>query len=158
MKNASEKISDFLLPKLKEENLFLVEVKVLQNKRIQIFVDGQENVTINQCASISRFIEPFLDAGGIVPLDYQLEVSSPGMSNPLRVPMQYKKRIGRSLDIVLTNGIKINAILKDADDEKIIIEKKIESTKKKKEVPSIIETQELKYTDIKSAVLEIKFK
>lgn len=160
MKNSSEKISELLLPKLVEENLFLVEVKVLQNKRIQIFVDGAENVTINQCASISRFIEPFLDKGGIVPLDYQLEVSSPGMSNPLRVPMQYKKRLGRTLEILLNNGNKFLGIIKNAEENTVVVEKVIEekSNKKKKDIIVEPEIIELKYSDIKSAVLQIKFK
>lgn len=160
MKKASEVISELLLPKIQEENLYLVEVKVLQNKLIQIFVDGLENVTINQCANISRFIEPFLDEGKIVPVDYQLEVSSPGMSNPLKVPMQYIKRIGRTLEITTTKGIKHTAILKHADDEKIIIEEIIELKKNKKqlaEVPTPKEI-ELKYSDIKTALLQIKFK
>ena len=160
MKNSSEKISEILLPKLLEENLFLVEVKVLQNKRVQIFVDGLENVTINQCASISRFIEPFLDKGGVVPADYQLEVSSPGMSNPLKVPMQYKKRLGRTLEIILNNGVKFEAILKNADENSITVEKVIaeKNNKKKKEPIETPENMELKFEEIKSAVLQIKFK
>ena len=80
------------------------------------------------------FIEPFLDEGKIVPVDYQLEVSSPGMSNPLKVPMQYIKRIGRTLEITTTKGIKHTAILKHADDEKIIIEEIIELKKNKKQL------------------------
>jgi|LakMenEpi03Aug12_release.lakeMendotaPanAssembly.Ray.scaffolds.fasta_scaffold45222_4 ribosome maturation factor RimP len=160
MKKASEIISELLLPKIQEENLYLVEVKVLQNKIVQIFVDGLENVTINQCANISRFIEPFLDEGKIVPVDYQLEVSSPGMSNPLKVPMQYIKRIGRTLDITTNKGMKHSAVLKHADDEKIIVEEIIEIKKNKKqlaETPTPKEI-ELKYSDIKTALLQIKFK
>lgn len=161
MKNAADKISDLLRPKLEEEGLFLVEVKVLQNKRVQIFVDGVENVSINQCANISRYIEAFLDQGEIVPLDYQLEVSSPGMSNPLRVPQQYKKRIGRNIELTLNSGIKEIVTLKEADEEQIVVEKvlPIKNTKKKNETDMQIPIpQSIKYKDIKSAVLEIKFK
>lgn len=159
MSTSAEKISDILQDKLKEENLYLVEVKVLQNKKVQIFVDGIENVTINQCVNISRFIEAVLDKGGIVPVDYQLEVSSPGMSNPLRVPMQYQKRIGRTLEILLNSGVKMMAILRQADDEKIVVEKiEVAKNKKKADAPTVLESVTIKYSEIKSAVLEIKIK
>ena len=114
-------IEHWLKEKLQEEDLFLVEVKLVANK-VQIFVDGIVNVTIDQCAEISKLIGDKLDKEPGVSDNYTLEVSSPGMSNPLRVPQQYKKRMGKELDILLNDGTKVEGILKAQDDLGITIE------------------------------------
>jgi ribosome maturation factor RimP len=165
MKDAVEKIREILLPKIAEENLYLVDVKVLQGKRIQVFVDGFENITINQCTILSRYLEEFLDKGGIVPMDYGLELSSPGMTNPLKVPQQYKKRIGSTLDIVKTSGEKISGRLIYSDDEKVVLEQILKEVKKKKKKAGepadeevLPKQYELTYAQIKSALIQFNFK
>ena len=162
--DAAIKIREILASKIAEENLYLVDVKVLQGKKIQVFVDGLENVTINQCTLLSRYLEEYLDKGGIVPLDYGLEVSSPGMTNPLKVPQQYKKRMGGTLDIVKTSGEKVTGKLIYCDDEKIIIEQILKEIKKKKkgeEVSNEIvlpKKYEIAYAQIKTALIHFNFK
>jgi len=90
-----------------------------------------------------------------------LDVSSPGMSNPLRIPRQYKKRIGRILEIVKTDGVSLEAQLMSADDEKIVLKeiakpvKKVKGKKaEEKEEPKEFE---LKYSEIKKALIQLKF-
>lgn len=160
MKNATEKIIALIEPKLEEEKLFLVEVKVLQNKRVQVYIDGEENVTINQCATISRYLQERLDQGGLVPADYTLEVSSPGMSNPLKVPQQFQKRVGRVLDITYKNNVKLKVLLQSADQEGINVEVQNEKKKNKKNIEEegVKNILRIPYSDIQTALLEIKFK
>ncbi len=145
---------------LTEKNLFLVEIKVLLGKKIEVFVDSDEGIHIDECALISRFLEKNLDGSGLVPDNYILEVSSPGMTNPLKVPRQYKKRIGRVLDIVKNDGEKIEAELMAADLEKIKLREVVQEKKKnkKQEPKSYIEPREveIKYADIKKALLVFK--
>lgn len=156
------KIEEWLQPILNEKNLFLVDIKFPMGRQIEVYVDSDEGIHISECADISRFLEKNLDGSGLVPENYILEVSSPGMSNPLRVPRQYKRRIGRILEIVKTDGTQIEGQLLEADDEKIkvreVIEEKLSKTQKAKN-KEVKEPQEfvLTFDEIKKAVLQFKF-
>jgi ribosome maturation factor RimP len=106
-----QKIEDWLNPLLQGMDLYLVDVKIQGGKKVEIYADGDKGITIGQCTEISRFLETHLDDSGLVSENYSLDVSSPGMSNPLRIPRQYKKRIGRILEIVKTDGVALEAQL-----------------------------------------------
>lgn len=154
------KIEGWLPPLLEEKNFFLVEIKFSMGRKIEVYVDSDEGIHIDDCALISRFIEKNLDESGVVPSNYILEVSSPGMDNPLRIPRQYKKRIGRILEVLKTNGEKFEAELINADDERITLrESEKEKSGRKQEAGSSEARKEfeLKYDEIKKAVLQFKF-
>jgi ribosome maturation factor RimP len=158
-----EQISEWLNPLLEEMGLFLVDVKTAGKAKVEVFADGDTGITISQCADISRFLEKHLDGSGLVSDHYVLDVSSPGMDNPLRVPRQYKKRIGRILDIVKTDGTEIEAELLAADDEKIKL-RELAKPEKKKKGPKTEEKAperkefDLKYSEIKKALIQIQWK
>lgn len=156
------KIEEWLTPLLEEKNLFLVDIRFSYGRKIEVYVDSDEGIHIDDCATISRFIEKHLDGSGIVPDNYILEVSSPGMTNPLKVPRQYKKRIGRLLEVVKTDGEKLEAELTAADEQKITLREVVHEQKKKKkagiEVPKEAPREwSINYTDIKKAVLVFNF-
>lgn len=157
-----QKIEGWLQPVLEEKNLFLVEIKVsMGNKKLEVYLDSDAGIHIDDCAAISRYLEKHLDEGGLVPANYILEVSSPGMENPLRVPRQYKKRIGRVLQVVKTDGTTLEAQLVEADDEQIKLKEIKEEPKKKKKGTAEAEMEPkeyiLRYDEIKRAVLQFKF-
>ena len=156
------KIKEWLTPLLDEKNLFLVDVKISMGKKIEVYVDSDEGIHIDECAGISRFLEKHLDGSGIVPDNYILEVSSPGMDNPLRVPRQYRRRIGRVLEIVKSDGTDLEAELIAVDDEKVTLRGLPQEVKKKKgnkpaEPVEAPKEYVLKYDEIKKAVLQFKF-
>ena len=157
-----DKIQEWLQPLLTDKNLFLVDIKFSMGRQLEVYIDSDEGIHISQCAEISRFLEKNLDESGLVPANYILEVSSPGMSNPLKVPRQYKRRIGRVLEIIKTDGTEIIAQLTKADNEKINLLEVIEEPKsktqkaKQKEVKQPKE-YELKFDEIKKATLQFKF-
>lgn len=156
------KIEEWLQPVLDEKNLFLVDIKFPMGRQIEVYVDSDEGIHISECADISRFLEPNLDGSGLVPENYILEVSSPGMSNPLKVPRQYKRRIGKVFDIVKTDGTEIIAQLTEVNENKIKLIEVIEEPKSKTQKAKIKEvrepkTYELKFDEIKRATLQFKF-
>ncbi len=156
------KIEAWLQPLLTEKNLFLVDIKFPMGRQIEVYVDSDEGIHISECAEVSRFIEKKLDESGLVPENYILEVSSPGMSNPLKVARQYKRRIGRILEITKTNGQQLEAKLLAVDDDKITLEEVLPEVKKKKkkgEEPAVAEPKEfvLHYAEIKRAFVQFKF-
>ncbi len=161
-----DKIQEWLTPLLTEMDLFLTDVKVSGKSKVEVYADGDNGITISQCADISRFLEKHLDGSGLVSEDYMLDVSSPGMSNPLRVPRQYKKRIGRTLEIVKTDGTEVEAQLVKADDDKITLLPIVAEVKKKKKGPKNQPEEkgeapkefELKYSEIKKALIQIQWK
>ena len=155
------KIEEWLQPVLEEKNLFLVDVKFSMGRKIEVYLDSDAGIHIDDCATISRLLENNLDGTGLVPDNYILEVSSPGMTNPLKVPRQYKKRIGRMLDVLKNDGTEIKAQLTEADDEKIKLkEVKEEPKKKKQNSPALTEEAKeyvVRYDEIKKAVLQFNF-
>lgn len=156
-----QKIAEWLAPLLEEKNLFLVDVRISMGRKIEVFADSDTGITIEECALISRLVEKHLDGSGLVPDNYILDSSSPGMSNPLRVPRQYKKRIGRVLEIDKNDGSHIEATLLAADDEKITLQEILPELKKKDKKKGVQEVAPkefvVKYGDIKKAVLQFKF-
>jgi ribosome maturation factor RimP len=156
-----QKIAGWLQPLLEEKNLFLVDVRISMGRKIEVFADSDAGITIEECAVISRLVESHLDGSGLVPDNYILEASSPGMTNALRVPRQYKKRIGRIFEIDKTDGTHIEAELIAANDEQIKLREVKEELKKKDKKKGIPEEAPkeyvIKYSDIKKAVLQFKF-
>ncbi len=124
------------------EDCFLVEVKVSTDQKVRVLVDSNEGIKLGECRTIHRALYPLLEAKSE---NFELEVSSPGLTGILKVWQQYKKIIGNELNITTKEGLNFNGILKNADDKKIIIEK----TNKESVV--------LLYTEIRKAKQVIKF-
>lgn len=162
MEILKKNIEELITAKLGDMNLFLVDVVIGANFKIQVFADGIPSITIKQCTELSRFLESYLDEEASVPEKYTLEVSSPGMTNPLRVNQQYKKRIGSTLKITLNNGDQVAMILKEVDNDTLFgLRTKIEEKKTKKPIKKIneedLESISIDLSDIKQALLHFNF-
>lgn len=155
------KIEEWLSPELNERNLFLVDIKFPIGRQIEVYIDSDTGVQISECAIVSRFLEKHLDESGLVPDNYILDVSSPGMSNPLKLPRQYKRRIGRIFELTKIDGTHIEGQLIEADEEKIKLKEVVEQKSKSQKAKSkeIQEPKEyvLKFNEIKRAILQFKF-
>jgi ribosome maturation factor RimP len=157
-----EQIQAWLSPLLTEQDLFLVDVKTSGKAKVEVYVDGDSGITISQCAEISRFLEKHLDGSALVSPSYTLDVSSPGMSNPLRVPRQYRRRIGRILEIIKTDGTELEVELMAADEDKIKVKTVVKAAKKPKKGKEAIKVEEpkefeLPYAAIKRALIQIEW-
>ena len=119
-----EKISD-------RPELFLVEVKMLPNNKLIIHVDGDEGISIQDCAAISRHVGFHLEEENTIEKAYNLEVSSPGVGEPLRLKRQYVKNIGRELSVKLAGGEIKEGELLSVDENSITIAAKIKEKGKK---------------------------
>lgn len=78
------------------ETLFIIDLKISTNNKINLIIDGDQGVALKECIRISKYIESSLDREE---QDYSLEVSSPDISESLKNSRQYKKNIGRILKI-----------------------------------------------------------
>lgn len=150
-----ENIAQVLNKRFEDSDLFLVDIKVSPQMKIGVFIDSIENVNIQTCAETSRFLENYLEENNLVSDNYLLEVSSPGLDEPLKVHQQFEKALGIRVDVLLKNGIKETGILQFYDGEsiKILIEEK---KKKKVIIPS--EEKQFKMEEIKSVKKHFAFK
>ncbi len=137
---------------LGENDLFLVEVKVSKNNNIQVFIDGDNGVKIQDCIDLSRALEECLDRESE---DFELSVLSFGLEEPLKMPRQYVKNIGRSLQVEDEEG-SFTGILVSADEEGFTIELKSKGKSKKDTENKNQKTYN--YQEIKLAKVVISFK
>lgn len=92
-----EKVEALLQQALDQrEDLFVIEVTIGGDNSVKIVLDGDKAVTLNDCIEISRAVEHNLDREE---QDFSLEVTSAGATATLRLPRQYQKHIGRSLEV-----------------------------------------------------------
>jgi len=98
-----ERIEKIIAPKLEEDGLFLVEILVTSTNSISVLIDSDHGVSIEKCIEVSRLIESTIDRDLE---DFDLEVSSPGLGQPLKVFKQYQKSLNREVELLLTNGKK----------------------------------------------------
>jgi len=106
--NIISNIKELLEPILIEKNLelFDIEFKGLGRKGIlRVYIDKAEGVTIDDCARISRELGALLDVHEVIPGSYNLEISSPGLTRPLRKPSDYLRFRGKKVKIKTVEDI-----------------------------------------------------
>lgn len=139
-----------------EENpsLFLIDFEITETNQIRVVIDGDKGVSVNDCVVMSRKIEQNLDRDEV---DFSIEVTSAGADQPLEIPRQFKKNIGRKLE-VKTNGEKIEAELAEADDEGIKLVWKTREPKPVGKGKHTVQKESiLKYSEIEEAKTKLKF-
>lgn len=140
-----------LLAEVLEERpgLFLVEIRIKPTNNVKIFIDGDEGVTIETCVKVNRQLYKRIEEAAIWPEgDFSLEVSSPGIGEPLKLLRQYAKNIGRSVEVVKLDGTVTEGVLKSADDTAIVLEETKGKNKKKEVIVHTIPFDQLKTTTV----------
>lgn len=152
----SAQLTKLLEAKFQEEEFadcFIIEIKSLQNKRVEIYVDSDSGITFKKCQQLSRYLEAEIDEKGWLGEKYTLEVSSPGITRPLKFARQYPRNIGRKLEVKQLEGETKTGTLIEVDEKQITLESKqrIKEGKKKKTVvvQDIIPFENIKETKVK---------
>ena len=147
-----ETVQKLLLPLLFDD-IFLVDLKVRPVNNIKIFLDADSGLGIEKCIKINRALYKIMDEMGIYPEgDFSLEVSSPGIEEPLKIHRQYVKNIGRFVEITLNDESRKEGKLTAVNEEDIVIE--FTAGKGKKAVEQKLS---IAFTDIKTTKVQIKF-
>ena len=137
------------------KDLYLVDLKISAGDDITVILDGDEGLSLQDCLDASRAIEFNLDREEH---DFSLQVMSPGLSEPLKLPRQFKKNMGREIEVLLNSDEKIQGEVVAVDDEKVTVVLRYRRPKligKGKE--DVVENKEIPYADIKKALVVIKF-
>ena len=97
------KIKQMADPHFGSGSHFVLDVKVntrMNPPKIVVVVDGDNGITIDDCANLSRALSDSIHEANLLE-DYNLEVTTPGIDQPLKLLRQYQKHIGRNLKIEL---------------------------------------------------------
>lgn len=150
-----KQIEDIVASKIADTDLFLVEVKIDTQNNISVVLDSPEGISIDACVLMSQYIESQLDREQE---DFALEVSSPGVGQPLKVLQQYTKILNGTIEVLLNNGQKINGILRDASQEGILVEYEAkEKPEGAKRPVKVTKTEPYAFSEIKSVKETIIF-
>ena len=146
-----EKIYRLLEPILDGTDIFIVGIKVKPVNNLKIFLDADSGLSIEKCASTNRKLYHQIEATGLFPDgDFSLEVSSPGVDEPLVQLRQYKKNIGRKLTVTDNNGVEHTGQLKEVSEELLTLEIKLPKSKDTTMV-------EIPFANIKKSIVQIIF-
>ena len=123
---ALKKIEDFVAGITSQSGtIFPVEIKISPANDIRVFLDADDGITIEKCTSVNKALYKYIEETGVFPDgNFSLEVSSPGVDEPLKLHRQYKKNTGRKVEVLMNDGNKIEGILLNAGDDAIAIEEK----------------------------------
>jgi len=117
-----------------EPDYFLVDIKIKPTNNIKVYIDGDQGISIEKCVRVNRALYKRLEDNALFPNgDFSLEVSSPGLDEPLKLHRQYKKNIGRQVELVLQDGSTAEGRLLEVSEDGIIVEE-IRGKNKKKEI------------------------
>ena len=151
-----ERVAQLLESALEEnKSLFLIYLNISEDNQIRVILDGDKGVTVEDCIAVSRAIEHNLDREEY---DFSLEVMSAGASEPLAFPRQYKKNIGRTLQVKAKDNVKVEAKLTEVGDEQILLEWKTKEPKPVGKGKITVNKQaKIAFDDILEAKVIIKF-
>jgi len=149
------KVKELLNAGLEEDDsLFLIDFSITTDNKIKVVIDGDHGVTVEDCMKISRAIEHNLDREEE---DFSLEVASAGATALIVVPRQYKKNIGRKLEVETLEAT-YEGNLTAVEDKHIVLEWKARQPKPiGKGKVTVQKKQEIDFSDIKKAKVVLKF-
>jgi len=130
---------------------FLVEIRIKPTNNVKLFLDGDQGVTIEKCISWNRALYKKIEEENLFPNgDFSLEVSSPGVDEPLKLFRQYKKNIGRTVEVILKDGIKVAGKLLEVSEQAITVEETKGKNKKKEVLQHSFLFDQIKSTKIQT--------
>ncbi|MFA0961696.1 ribosome maturation factor RimP [Roseivirga sp. BDSF3-8] len=148
-------IANLVEENLPDESAFLVDIIIKgtnTGKKVLILIDGDQGVSIDTCADISRKVGNDLEENDLVDSAYTLEVSSPGLDHPLASIRQYRKNIGRRVRITLEDDKEAVGELLEVHDDKVLINKE---TKVKRKINK--KETEIPFNDIRKTIVLVSF-
>jgi ribosome maturation factor RimP len=132
-----------------EEGLFLVEIRIKPTNNIKVYLDGEAGVSIEKCVFVNRKLYKLLEENEMYPNgDFSLEVSSPGLDEPLKLHRQYLKNVSRLVEVTLKDGAKTEGVLKAVSQNDILVEETRGKNKKKETVEHTIPFDNIKTTKV----------
>lgn len=136
-----------------EPQYYLVQVRIKPTNNLKVFIDGDQGISIERCVQFNRKLYKVIEEKGFYPDgNFSLELSSPGVDEPLRLHRQYTKNIGRFIEIIFIDGTKKEGKLVQVAESDIIIE-----TTEGKGKKVVAQQLVIPFNNIKTTTVQIKF-
>ena len=136
-----------------EPGIFLVEIRIKPTNNVKVFLDADTGMSLDKLIHYNRKLYRDLEESVFFPgNDFSLEVSSPGLDEPLRLHRQYLKNVGRPVEVIRLDGVKNEGKLVNVSDTDIVIEEEKGKGKKKELVQHTVP-----FSEIKATRVQIKF-
>lgn len=142
------------------EDYFLVDLRITPGNNIKVILDADSGVTIEKCVDYNRKLYKQIEAAGLFGEgDFSLEVSSAGVDEPLKLDRQYKKNLGRLVEVILKDGTKREGKLAEVTETGLVVEETRgkgpsgKPTGKKKEVV----VHNILFPEIKTTKVQVVF-
>ncbi len=124
-----KRTEELVTPIIEEGNFELVDVEYVKegvNWYLRVYADKEGGINIDDCVFISRALEAKLDEENFLEDAYILEVSSPGLGRALKKEKDFKRSLGKEVDVKLYKAIdkqkEFTGILKSYDEQNIVID------------------------------------
>ncbi|MDL2227320.1 ribosome assembly cofactor RimP [Bacteroidales bacterium OttesenSCG-928-K03] len=146
-------VNDFFV----DSDIFAVEINVSDKNNIEIYLDSDTFVTIDNCVALNRHIESNFDRDKE---DYNLMISSAGVTSPFTVIRQYRKNIGKEVIATFNDEKIVKGILKNVSDQGFTLTKQTLSNVKKGQKAKVKAEEDifLNFNDVKITKLFFDFK
>ena len=144
-----QKIKALAEQQLVGTDVFVVSCKVSPSSEVELLLDSDTSVQLETCAAVNRAVN---EAMADDEEDFSLTVASAGIGEELKCERQFRKLVGRPVEVLLLNGTKIRALLDAADAGGITLsyeEKQAVEGKKRKQLVKVVKRyafSEVKYT------------
>jgi len=149
-----DKVKAVIDPFLEEESsYFIVQIKIKPINNIKVFLDGDNGLPIEKCTFFNRKLYKAIEEEAWFPEgDFSLEVSSPGVDEPLLLKRQYNKNVGRKVQVTMLDGTLKEGTLITVAEADILLEWSEGKGKKAVQQQLLIP-----FENIKSTIVQIQF-
>jgi ribosome maturation factor RimP len=143
-------VSDMLAD---EPEYFLVSLRIKPTNNVKVFMDGDNGLAIEKCVRFNRRLYKLIEESGMYPEgEFSLELSSPGVDEPLKMHRQYVKNIGRNMEVTFNDDTKKEGKLLSVTEADLLLEHTEGKGKK-----AVTQQLVIPFDNIKSTIVQIKF-
>ena len=151
----SKKVKALTEEWLEGKDYFFVDATVSDDNKIVIEIDHKDGVWIEDCCDLSRYVESKLDRDVE---DFELEVGSAGIGQPMKVVQQYVNNVGNDVEGLTADGKKLTGVLTAADNDGFALSYKEKQKVEGKKRPVMVDvTRTFSYGEAKWVKAVIKF-
>ncbi|MGI9137480.1 MAG: ribosome maturation factor [Sediminibacterium sp.] len=136
-----------------DQSYFCIQIKVKPTNNIKVYLDGDNGLPIERCTFFNRKLYKAIEEEAWFPEgDFSIEVSSPGVDEPLLLLRQYKKNKGRKVLVITNEDAEKEGVLLEVNDQAITLEWTTGKGKK-----AVQEQVQIPYENIKSTIVQVQF-
>jgi len=153
---AVKTVEELIYKSIEDTSIFLISCEVRSGNSIKVLIDNMNNTSVEDCMLVSRGIEHNLDREEE---DFELSVSSPGLSEPFSVHKQYVKNKGRRVKVKNLEGKVTEGELAEVTEEHILLTDKVkERIEGRKSKQWVDKEFKILFNEIKETKVVISFK